>query len=94
MMSVARELYAVADDLRQKAQSGVTLDATQIDALSQFLTALARLARNDEEELSVFRLGEAGNVGRAVVNELASEALGQMLLEESKVVRPDFRRGK
>ncbi len=92
MMSVARELYSIADDLRQKSEAGISLDARQVDDLSRFLTALARLARNDEEELSVFRLTEAGNVGRATVNQLASEAHGNLLLEDGKVVRPDFGR--
>jgi len=92
MMSVARELYALADDLREKSKAGVSYDSGQLSNLVDFLSPLARLAHNQEEELSVFRLVEAGTIGRSVVNELATEALGHMLLEESKVIHHDFGR--
>lgn len=92
MMSVARELFAVADDLRLKSNAGVQYDASQISDLSDFLGSLARLARNEEEELAVFRLAEAGQLGRAAVNELATDAMGNLMLDQGKIVRPDFGR--
>ncbi|APO76080.1 hypothetical protein AM571_CH03286 [Rhizobium etli 8C-3] len=92
MMSVARELFAVADDLRLKSNAGVQYDASQLSDLSDFLGSIARLARNEEEELAVFRLAEAGQLGRAAVNELATEAMGNLMLDHGKVVRPDFGR--
>jgi hypothetical protein len=92
MMSVARELFAIADDLREKAKAGASYDANQLSELVDFLTPLARLAHNQEEELSVFRLVEAGTVGRTVVNDLATEALGNLMIGETKVIHADFGR--
>ncbi len=94
MMSLATELFAVADDLREKSKTGANLDPDQLDDLSTFLTALARLAHNQEQELSVFRLAEAGEIGRAVVNDLATQALGNLMIGDTKIIRPDFRRKK
>lgn len=94
MMSLATELFAVADDLREKSNSGANLGPDQLDDLSTFLTALARLAHNQEQELSVFRLGEVGQIGRAVINDLATQAMGNMMIDDAKIIRPDFGRKK
>ncbi len=92
MMSLATELFAIADDLREKSKTCANLGPDQLDDLSTFLTALARLAHNQEQELSVFRLAEAGEVGRAVVNDLATQALGNLMIGDTKIIRPDFGR--
>ncbi len=92
MMSLATELFAIADDIREKSNSSASLGPAQLDNLATFLSVLARLAHNQEQELSVFRLGEACETGRAVVNDLASQALGNLLVEDAKVIRPDFGR--
>lgn len=92
MMSVAKELFSISADLREKVMANVTYDASQLSDLSDFLAALAHLARNEEEELAVFRLAEAGQLGRAVVNDLATKAMGNLMLEDGKVVRLDFGR--
>ena len=94
MMSLATELFAVADDLRGKSKIGANLDPDQIAELTDFLTALARLAHNQEQELSVFRLTEAGDMGRALINDLATQAMGNLMIEDSKIIRPEFGRKK
>jgi uncharacterized protein (DUF697 family) len=94
MMSLATELFAIADDLRLKSAAGASLDPDQIAELTDFLTALARLAHNQQQELSVFRLTEAGDIGRAVINDLATETLGNLIIEDTKVIRPEFGRKK
>ncbi|MGV2183656.1 hypothetical protein [Rhizobium rhizogenes] len=94
MMSLATELFAIADDLRVKSTTGAGLDPDQIAELTDFLSALARLAHNQEQELSVFRLTEAGDIGRTVINDLATQAMGNLMIEDNKIIRPEFGRKK
>ncbi|MBB4066249.1 hypothetical protein [Gellertiella hungarica] len=89
---LSEELKAVRDQLMMVASAGRSLGPMEIRSIVQNLTALVELAEVDEHELRVFRLDQAGKQGRSIVEQLAGEAMGNMMLDGEKIVRPNFGR--
>ena len=90
MIKLSAELHEIRSRLMQSAMAGHDLTVLEQREIAVRLDALIDLAEVDEQELQVFRLEEAGRSGRQMVNDLASESLGNLMLETEKIVRPDF----
>ncbi|QIO68172.1 hypothetical protein [Rhizobium leguminosarum] len=57
------------------------------------LRLLGKLAESLEREVQIYRLSEAGRLGREVIEQLAREAAASFILNsEGNVIRPDFGR--
>lgn len=87
---LSHELDDLRANLLTHVSSGAVTTTTMLLAVSEHLRRFAALADNMEQELQFFRLVEAGKNGREAVNKLATDAMGSMLLETGKVIRPDF----
>ncbi|MBB4955588.1 hypothetical protein H4S14_003627 [Agrobacterium vitis] len=86
-MILSRELDAIANDL----SSGRHIAEAELVEIGQFLGLLAKLAKNQESELAVHRLAEAGKAGRVVVDQLATKQFTRLAEgADAKIVRPDF----
>lgn len=87
-MILSQELDAMARDFC----SGRTIAQDELFDIGRSVALLAKLAKNQESELAVHRLVEAGKAGRVVVDQLATEQFSQLVKDaDSKVIRPDFR---
>ena len=88
-MILSVELQAIKDRL-------VKSDLSPMEQLviASELGGLIQLAALDELELQTFRLIRQGKQGRTIVEQLATDAMGNMMLGNENVVRPDFGRGK
>lgn len=87
-MILSQELDAIASDFC----SGRAIAQNELLDIGRSMTLLAKLAKNQESELAVHRLVEAGKAGRVVVDQLATEQFSQLVKDaDSKVIRPDFR---
>lgn len=93
MILVSREIAELRKRLEQIAVQGLTLTVLEQREYAQRLRHIESLAANHEEELRFFRLEEAQRKGRQCVEKLATDAMGNMMLETGKVVRPDFGKG-
>lgn len=90
---VSRELKQIRDQLMMRAVAGRSMQPHELRTMALCLDPVVELAELDEQEIRFFRLEQAGKEGRSMVEKLAGEAMGNMMLEgEAKVVRPDFRR--
>lgn len=90
---LSNELKAIRDQVMQMAMAGRSMDPHALRSMALGIDPLIDLAANDEEELRYFRLLQAGKDGRSVVEKLAGEAMGNMMLDgEAKIVRPHFGR--
>lgn len=90
---VSRELKQIRDQLMMTAVAGRSMQPYELRTMALCLDPVIELAELDEQEIQIARLEEAGKTGRSIVERLAGEAMGNMMLEgEAKVVRPDFRR--
>lgn len=77
------------------SDKGIEMDAESVRNLADLFRVVNRLFDNLAQEIEVHRLAEAGRTGRAAVDQLATEAFGNLLIDaEQKVVRPDFGKGK
>lgn len=88
------ELQAIKDRLVKSLSSGADLSPMEQLVIASELGGLIQLAALDELELQTFRLIRQGKRGRTIVEQLATDAMGNMMLGNEKVVRPDFGRGK
>lgn len=90
MIVLSAELNLIATDFQARHEIG----KRQLHEVGDFLAALARLAASMERELEVHRLAEAGQLGRAAVEQLATDQfIGLVVDPDAKVVRPDFGKG-
>lgn len=72
-------------------QQLVAEDEAKRDELVVALATLTRLAASMEKEVAVFRLGEAGQQARAILEKEATGSLNAMTADrQDKVIRPDF----
>ncbi|TBZ17059.1 hypothetical protein [Rhizobium leguminosarum] len=59
----------------------------------KLLKLLGKLAESLEREVQIYRLSEAGRLGREVIEQLARETAASFVLNsEGNVIRPDFGR--
>ncbi|MGG7519769.1 hypothetical protein ACQ3G6_18005 [Allorhizobium undicola] len=87
-MILSQELDAIARDFC----SGRSIAQDELLDIGQTMVLLAKLAKNQESELAVHRLAEAGKAGRVVVDQLATEQFSRLSTDaDSKIIRPDFR---
>ncbi|PWE52051.1 hypothetical protein DEM27_33075 [Metarhizobium album] len=92
MMSLQEQISQLVEELRANVASGSPLMTGEQRILAARLLTLGKLALNIEHELQFYRLEDAGRIGRATVEQLAGEAMGNMMFDTAdKVVRPDFR---
>jgi hypothetical protein len=71
----------------------VVIPGASWDAIIAGLDGVRRAAFHMECELGAFRLLEAGRFARGTMEEVATGALGELVLDpEAKIVRPDFGR--
>ena len=96
-MSAARKTVSVAiaemlEILEPHAGQGeVVFDGEGFAALIAGLEVTRLMAIATERELGAFRLLEAGRFARGVIEEVATDAVGALVLDpDGKVVRPSF----
>lgn len=71
----------------------VSMPGSDFDSLVERLAAVRKMMTVIEREVGALRLAEAARSGRAIVEDLATEELQQLVEDpEGKVVRPDFGR--
>ncbi len=89
---VSREVKQVRDQLMMTAAAGRSMQPHELRSIALALDPVIELAELDEQEIRFFRLEQAGRDGRSIVERLAGEAMGNMMLDGDKIVRPDFGR--
>ncbi|WP_160012494.1 hypothetical protein [Rhizobium sp. 18055] len=71
----------------------VVMPGEDFDSLVERIAAIRKMMSLIEREVGALRLAEAARSGRAIVEDLATDELQQLVEDpEGKVVRPDFRR--
>ncbi|WP_048648972.1 hypothetical protein [Nitratireductor soli] len=89
---LASRLERIARELEARSARGISPSETEV--LATEFALMAELARRQEGELAVHRLGETERTRRAAMEQEAGTALGDLIADpEGIVIRPDFRRG-
>lgn len=88
-ITASSEIASLREELNGKAMAGHGLTMVESRIAAEKLRLIGALVGSMEQELSVFRLAEAGRVGAAVVEQLATDVLAD---PQGKVLRPDFGR--
>jgi len=90
-MLLSKKLQKLSRAFDSRAKKDTTLPAATAHTVAEELLLLSRLASLMEQELAVHRMRESHAIGRAVLEEGATEALAQLVIDpEGKVIRPDF----
>ncbi|TAY75349.1 hypothetical protein [Rhizobium ruizarguesonis] len=90
--NLSTEIAHAAEDFDRLVSPGRSLDPDVV-AFRKVLKILGKLAESLEREVQIYRLSEAGRLGREVIEQLAMEAAATFILNnEGNVIRPDFGR--
>lgn len=85
------ELERLRHDVRPYEKDGGHLSDTAAQVMGRKLSLLAKLARNLEQEVGIYRLIEAGRVSAVTLEQAATHAAGDLVLSgDGNVMRPDF----
>ncbi len=89
-ITASAEIEMLRAELEGRAMQGLGLTQVESMIVIAKLRLVGALVQSMEREVSALRLIEAGRVGTAIVEQLATDALVE--LSDGKVLRPDFGR--
>lgn len=84
-------LICLMEQFTPHTKTGLNLSPTEVSNVVFMLAALHRLSVSVETELNCHRIGEANRFAGDMVENLATETLGSLLIEtDGNIIRPRF----
>lgn len=93
-VTLSDELVRLGQEIEPFEKTGVSFSGDEVHVMRARLTLLARLARNQEQELSVHRLIETSRRINIEIEKISAGAEARLRELHDNVVWPDFTGGK